>query len=358
MISRNALVACLIYGFAPVYSANNALIIDTSRQWCNYRHTTNVLSLYSVVKAMGIPDHRITLMVNGDVPCNARNADPGTVFHTRPNNLYTKVQIDYKGEEISSETISRVIKGKHVPHTPRNRRLLAAPEDNLFVFMTGHSGPGFAKIQADEEFYAADFGHMFKEMEQVGRYSNLFWVADTCKAGSLHSEFYSENFVAVGSSGEDESSYSRHGDRDLGVSVVDRFSYHAEDILTRSLINRSNLNLTIREFTRHFDRSMLMSGVSTRFETDKRGGGRILDFVSDSDGVQSANIVVGDWTVSPTEETHVVDATVVDFLANPDTKNIVYSPAGVDLSQGRWGGVSQFTLLAAVISVVLAVIYS
>lgn len=44
------------------------------------------------------------------------------------------------------------------------------------------------------------------------RYKELFFMVDTCQAGSLSNSLYSPNIVTVGSSKEGENSYSHHGD--------------------------------------------------------------------------------------------------------------------------------------------------
>jgi hypothetical protein len=49
----------------------------TSRFWFNYRHVANALSVYRVVKRLGVPDSQIILMLADDIACNARNALPG-----------------------------------------------------------------------------------------------------------------------------------------------------------------------------------------------------------------------------------------------------------------------------------------
>ena len=280
-------------------ATSHAIIIDTSRLWSNYRHTTNALSFYSVVRKMGIPSHRISLLIPGDIECNPRNTFPGEVFHTPSSNLYARVRADYKGDEISRESISRLLAGRHAPHTPRSYRLRSRSDSKLFVFLTGHSGIGFAKLQDTEEFYAVEIAELFDEMDIKERYRKMLWIGDTCRAASLHDEFYSKNIVSVGSSGDRESSYSRHRIEDLGISVVDRFSYSAEIFLNKHIVSRSKLGMSVRSFAHsdNFPRRELLSDVSTRtdlYEADD--GGRLLDFISDTDEIVKASIAVGDWS--------------------------------------------------------------
>ena len=49
------------------HTSNYALIVDTSMFWFNYRHIANSLAVYRAVKAGGIPDSHIVLMLAEDI---------------------------------------------------------------------------------------------------------------------------------------------------------------------------------------------------------------------------------------------------------------------------------------------------
>ncbi|CAE7257985.1 GPI8 [Symbiodinium natans] len=235
---------------------NWAVLVETSRYWYNYRHAANTLSFYHTVKRLGIPDSQIILMMAEDVPCNSRNARPGTVFNEKQHrlNLYgEEVEVDYRGDEVSVENFLRLLTGRHAPSTPRNKRLLTDSSSNIFIFITGHSGEEFIKFQDDlggpflkftaqsiqdwEELTSNDIADAFKQMQQQlmpqtqQRYKQIFWVSDTCQAATLQNQFYSPGILAYGSSGKKENSYSHHIDHDLGVAIIDRFTFHALDKL-------------------------------------------------------------------------------------------------------------------------------
>ncbi|CAK9102318.1 GPI-anchor transamidase (GPI transamidase) [Durusdinium trenchii] len=215
---------------------NWAVLVETSKYWYNYRHAANTLSFYHTVKRLGIPDSQIILMMAEDVPCNSRNSKPGTVFNEKHHklNLYgTEVEVDYRGDEVSVENFLRLLTGRHPPSTPRNKRLLTDASSNIFIFITGHSGEEFIKFQDWEELTSNDIADAFKQMQQQRRYKQIFWVSDTCQAATLQNQFYSPGILAIGSSGKKENSYSHHIDHELGVAVIDRFTFHALDKLER-----------------------------------------------------------------------------------------------------------------------------
>lgn len=52
--------------------------VCASRFWYNYRHVANTLSMYQLIRRLGVPDSHIILMLADDMACNARNPLPGT----------------------------------------------------------------------------------------------------------------------------------------------------------------------------------------------------------------------------------------------------------------------------------------
>src|SRR5437870_12247617 len=72
--------------------SNWAVLISTSRYWFNYRHSANTLSMYRIVKDMGIPDSQIILMLADDMACQVRNQPFAAKIFNHENhsfNLYS-----------------------------------------------------------------------------------------------------------------------------------------------------------------------------------------------------------------------------------------------------------------------------
>jgi len=252
-------------GVAAEAERNNwAVLVDTSRYWYNYRHVANTLSFYHTVKRLGIPDSHIILMLAEDVACNARNSRPGTVFnhHHHHLNLYGEdVEVDYRGDEVSVENFLRLLTGRHPPNTPRSKRLLTDSMSNIFIFITGHSGEEFIKFQDWEEITSNDIADGFAQMHQQRRYNKIFWLSDTCQAATLQNQFYSPNIIAYGSSGKKENSYSHHVDHEIGVAVIDRFTFYAFEFLNRLTTTSSH---TIQQFQNSFKPAYLSSNPELR----------------------------------------------------------------------------------------------
>jgi phosphatidylinositol glycan class K len=88
-------------------------------------------------------------------------------------------------------------------------------------------------------------------------------MSDTCQASTLHTQFYSPNIVAIGSSRQGENSYSvcyplqfwftlhavlidiilQHtNDASVGVSLLDRFTFATLDFFQTRLTSTSTLH--------------------------------------------------------------------------------------------------------------------
>ncbi|KAK2968668.1 hypothetical protein RJ640_004027 [Escallonia rubra] len=211
------------------HTNNWAVLVCTSRFWFNYRHMANTLSLYRTVKRLGIPDERIILMLADDMACNSRNKYPAQVFNNENHklNLYgDNVEVDYRGYEVTVENFLRVLTGRHETSVPRSKRLLSDEGSHILLYMTGHGGDEFLKFQDSEELQSHDLADAVKQMKEKCRFKELLIMIDTCQAATLFSQLHSPGVLAIGSSMKGENSYSHHLDPDVGVSVVDRFTFY------------------------------------------------------------------------------------------------------------------------------------
>jgi phosphatidylinositol glycan class K len=221
------------------HSNNWAVLVCTSRFWFNYRHIANTLSFYHIVKQLGIPDSNIILMLADDVACNARNSYPAQIFNNqnKMTNLYgDNVEVDYRGYEVTVENFIRMMTGRHDPKVPRNKRLMTDEHSNIIVYMTGHGGNEFLKFQDQEEINSMDIADVIEQMNEKRRYNEMLLMVDTCQAGSLFKQIYSPNVISAGSSMINENSYSHHSDYDIGVAVIDRFTYFTLEFFERYIV--------------------------------------------------------------------------------------------------------------------------
>ncbi|KAI8815314.1 peptidase C13 family-domain-containing protein [Cladochytrium replicatum] len=175
-------------------------------------------------------------MLEDVVACNARNHFPGTVYNNAGRFLDLHggdVLVDYRGYEVNVENFIRVLTGGHDPGVPGSKRLFTDDRSNILVYMTGHGGDEFLKFQDFEEISSHDLSDAFSQMWEKRRYHEILFVADTCQAASLYSHITSPNILSAASSLTGESSYSHHGDTEIGVHFIDRFTYYNLEVLER-----------------------------------------------------------------------------------------------------------------------------
>ena len=117
-------------------------MVDTSKFWLNYRHVSNALAYYHIVKRLGVPDSNIILMLADEMACNPRNPWPATIWGEEHHNLNlydSTVEVDYRGAEVSVENLLRLLIGEPRQHAA------SAPCIRLHPAM---QGPHHSKQQA------------------------------------------------------------------------------------------------------------------------------------------------------------------------------------------------------------------
>ena len=128
-------------------------------------------------------------------------------------------------------------------------------------------------------------------------------MIDTCQANTLYKHFYSPNIIATGSSEIDQSSYSHHADNDVGVAVIDRWTYYVLDYL-ESQVTSPTSKLTLGNLFDSYDESKIHSRPGVRWDlfpgAEQVGRERlVMDFFGNVQGVE----VEGGLTSNKTELT-------------------------------------------------------
>lgn len=200
------------------HTSNVAIIVSSSRYWFNYRHVTNALSIYHLLKRGGITDDNIILMLADDMPCNQRNTYRGKIYPRGTNNedLMENVEIDYTGTDVTVDAFLRVLLGRHLPgeeftystNNKNGKRGIGKKRSwprinentNVLVYLTGHGGDNFFKFQDGEELMSNDIASVFSQMYEMKRYNEILFISDTCQAFTMADEISVPNVFSVGSS--------------------------------------------------------------------------------------------------------------------------------------------------------------
>ena len=106
----------------------------------------------------------------------------------------------------------------------------------------------------------------------------------------MYSKFYSPNIIATGSSEIDQSSYSHHADNDVGVAVIDRYTYYNLDFL-ETQVREPSSKQTLGDLFDSYDESKIHSNPGVRWDLFPGGeqGGRdrlVMDFFGNVQNVE------------------------------------------------------------------------
>jgi len=106
----------------------------------------------------------------------------------------------------------------------------------------------------------------------------------------MYSKFYSPNIIGSGSSKIDQSSYSHHADSDVGVAVIDRWTYYVLDFLETQVLNQQSKK-TLGDLFDSYDEEKIHSQPGVLWDLVEGGeqGGRerlIMDFFGNVQGVE------------------------------------------------------------------------
>lgn len=212
-------------------------------------------------------------MLPDDMACNPRNAFPGTVYSNadRAVDLYgDNIEVDYRGYEVTVENFIRLLTDRVGDEMPRSKRLLTDDRSNILVYMTGHGGNEFLKFQDAEEIGAYDLADAFEQMWEKKRYHEILFMIDTCQANTMYSKLYSPNIIATGSSELDQSSYSHHADNDVGVAVIDRYTYYNLEFL-ETQVRDINSKKTVGDLFDSYDYEKIHSHAGVRYDLFRGG---------------------------------------------------------------------------------------
>mmetsp|Transcript_6685 Transcript_6685/g.13302 ORF Transcript_6685/g.13302 Transcript_6685/m.13302 type:complete len:509 (+) Transcript_6685:87-1613(+) len=242
------------------HTSNVAIIVSSSRYWFNYRHVTNALSIYQLLKRGGITDDKIILMLADDIPCNMRNPFRGKIFPRGAyggfgEDLMEGVNIDYSGTDVTVDAFLRVLLGRHLDgeggdSLGSHRRTLPKTDENtnVLVYLTGHGGDNFFKFQDGEELTSQDIASAFSQMHELKLYKELLFISDTCQAFTMADEIDVPNVFSVGSSLKGQNSYASHTDNEVGQTVIDRYSKVIKDFVDDAVTVTSRGNVHANKY--------------------------------------------------------------------------------------------------------------
>jgi hypothetical protein len=229
------------------------ILLSSSKYYYNYRHLANCLTIYHIVRSLGVSDDHIILLDAADVLNDERNLYRGEIFfenpmfwpkegkrnllnftrncrkerklsETKDSSWFSPVphiendyEVDYRGSEVTISLFSDLL-ASTLPLTSSSK---------LLFYLTGHGGNEFFKFSDFEEMDLSFFLSLLQSLYYHRRYSEILLILDTCQASTMVAPLLEKipflNVVA--SSLKDENSYSYYPHPELAVPLIDRFTF-------------------------------------------------------------------------------------------------------------------------------------
>jgi ABC-type branched-subunit amino acid transport system substrate-binding protein len=219
-----------------------AVIVAPSVGWKDYRHESDALAIYTVLKERQVSDDNIILMLYDDIPFLPENPLQGDV-HNIPKgvNLRPEANADYTGRSVTAGTLKNVLLGNMTSATPFV--LVANETTDVFVYIASHGSHNGLSFPADEKtpFTSEDFREITDTMSREQKYRQIVFMVDTCFGESIAVNVSANGLLYFTGSNKNEPSLSATYDMDIRQWLSNEFT---SGVLTTL---KEDKNITFRD---------------------------------------------------------------------------------------------------------------
>ena len=228
--------------YAPL-TGQYALLVHASTEFKNYRHLSDVLSVYQQLKRSGFDDDHIILIADRSVADDLKNPEPGTVRATIDGpDLMAGAQIDYDASQLSAVEVLRILMGQRSDKLP-----VVIPSDagnNVFFYWSGHGRSlnhgGAREFQWREKpHHQGVTAQLLREavttMQHNKGYRKLFIVAEPCYGECVVSDLDGiPGVLAMTGANAQEQSWADNWNPSGSFWMSDRFTQNFVTALTEN----------------------------------------------------------------------------------------------------------------------------
>ncbi len=215
-----------------------ALLVQGSSGWENYRHQSDVLNVYQMLKAQGWDDDHIILIISNDIAYNPKNIFPGEVAtSTYGDNLYKDAAVDYASDTLTVNDIKDIMLGKRSEHLPVV--LDTDDQSNVLVFWSGHGCLKYTRksdgfVWRDKEIFSdSELRETLVSMNTQGRYRKMLMLLEPCYSRVMATQANNiPGILSFASAAANESSFADFHSAELGTWMSDRFSNNLVNTLS------------------------------------------------------------------------------------------------------------------------------
>ena len=217
----------------PALTDQYAVLVQGSDGWNNYRHQSDVLNMYQLLRDNGYDDDQIILIIDKSLSSDNKNTEPGIIRASDDGpDLLENAVIDYDNATLTIDDICNILIGNPTATTP-----VVLPKDagqNVLLFWSGH-GHNLASNGTNELVWrnadkgqgmtAARLQQTVSQMHSEGHYRKMLILTEPCYSEAVITPLAGiPGVLAMSSSGSYEQSFADHWSSKLGVWRCDRFS--------------------------------------------------------------------------------------------------------------------------------------
>jgi len=210
---------------APVNRTNfQAVIVGPSRGWTNYRHQSDALTVYTLLRQNGVSDEDIILMIYDDVPTVPENPLRGDVHNTpKGPNIRSAADVDYYGANVSASTFENIMTGNKSESTPVV--IEGNTSTDVFVYIASHGSPGEIVFGTGNSVLTAkEFAALTDSMGQNHQYRQMAFFVDTCFGESMVTNVTAPGILYLTGAAKSEPSLGATYDPDINQWLSDEFT--------------------------------------------------------------------------------------------------------------------------------------
>lgn len=200
-----------------------AVIVAASAGIENYRHQADALGMYACLKANGVRDDRIILMLVDDVKDDAGNPDGKHVRDMYGGiDLRDGARIDYSGDQVTAENLEHVLLGDR---TDGGLPVLGGGAgSNVVLYIAGNADEGRLLFDNSGPMTPARLGEVTGKMSKSGRYRQLLIMAQMSGAEDFCRRVRWPSVVCLCASAHAEAALPKYYHMDIGTWLSDQFT--------------------------------------------------------------------------------------------------------------------------------------
>jgi len=210
-----------------------AVIIATTMGWGNYRHQSDALAIYNLLRENGVRDENIILFLVDDIPSSEMNPLPGTVRHEAGGvNNRDGVKIDYFGDKVTAQNLLNILTGKATNNTPLV--LNSSRSTDVLLYVVGHGDIGEIPFADGNPLSSEVLAETITNMYQLGRYRQMLIITELCFGASMAEYIEAPAVLYISAATEMEQSFGTNYDSEVGTWLADDFTYQTIATVSRN----------------------------------------------------------------------------------------------------------------------------